>query len=294
VSLPGRRLGRLPAACLLVLWFPLAAQDFGDVKVERAGDKFLFADGPVWSHEGWLIFCDVPANRILKFVPGQGAESFRENSNGADGNAIDSQGRLYTCETRARRVTRTDKKGKIEVIAEKFEGKRLNAPNDITVRHDNQVYFTDPAFGNQMDTRELNFFGVYHITPKGDLEVVAKPKGRPNGITLSPGGKILYVTNSDEKKVYAYDLDKNGVASGERVLISGIDGVPDGIRTDEKGNLYMAAKAVLVYTPEGKLIRQVPLSEKPSNLAFGDADLQSLYVTARTSLYRLRVPIKGW
>jgi sugar lactone lactonase YvrE len=282
------------AACLVAVWFPLAAQDFDDVKVERAADKLLFAEGPAWAHEGWLIFCDVPSNRMMKFVPGEGTQVYRENSNGAEGNAIDSQGRLYTCEARARRVTRTDKKGKIDVIAEKFEGKRLNAPNDITVRHDFQTYFTDPAFGSQMEGRELNFFGVYHISPKGDLEVIAKPKGRPNGIALAPGGKILYVTNSDEKKVYAYDLDKNGVASNERVALSGIEGIPDGIRTDEKGNLYIAAKAVLIYTPEGKLIRQIPLSEKPSNLAFGDSDLQSLYVTARTSVYRLRLPVKGW
>jgi len=285
---------RFPAACLLAVGIPIAAQDFDEVKVERAADKLHFAEGPAWAREGWLIFCDVPTNRIMKFVPGEGTQVYRESSNGADGNAIDSQGRLYTCETRSRRVTRTDKKGKIDVLAEKFEGKRLNAPNDITVRHDNHAYFTDPAFGNQVEARELNFYGIYHITPKGELEIVAKPKGRPNGITLSPSGKALYVTNSDEKKVYAYDLDKNGTASGERVLIQGIEGVPDGIRTDEKGNIYIAAKSVLIYSPEGKFIRQIPLSEKPSNLAFGDVDMQSLYVTARTSLYRLRLPVKGW
>ena len=286
--------GLVPAAFLLVIRVPASAQDFDQIKVERAADKLHFAEGPVWSHEGWLLFRDVPPSRIMKFVPGEGARVFREDSHGATGNALDSQGRLYTCETHARRVTRTDRKGKIDVIADKFEGKRLNAPNDVTVRHDNHVYFTDPAFGSQMDARELNFFGVYHITPKGELEIVAKPKGRPNGIALSPGGKVLYVGNSDEKKIYAYDLDKNGAPSSERALISAIEGIPDGIRTDEKGNIYVAAKAVLIYTPEGKLIRQVALSEKPSNLAFGDPDMQSLYVTARTSLYRLRVPVKGW
>jgi gluconolactonase len=286
-------LARLLSAAFIMA-AAVAAQDFNDLKVERAADKLQFAEGPVWSREGWLLFCDVPANRLVKFVPGEGQQVFRDNSNGASGNAFDAQGRLYTCETRARRVTRTDKKGKIDVIADKFEGKRLNAPNDITVRHDNNVYFTDPAFGNQMESRELNFFGVFRITPKGDLEVVAKPKGRPNGITLAPAGKILYVVNSDEKKVYSYDLDKNGAPSNEHVLISGIEGVPDGIRTDEKGNIYVAAKAILIYSPEGKLMRQVPLTEKPSNLTFGDSDMQSLYITARSSLYRLRLPVKGW
>jgi len=284
----------VPAAFLLTVAIPATAGDFDEIKVERAADKLQFAEGPTWLRDGWLLFCDVPSNRIMKFVPGQGTEVFRENSNGASGTAMDSQGRLYVCESRERRVTRTDKKGKIEVLAEKFQGKRLNAPNDIAVRHDNHVYFTDPPFGAQMDARQLDFFGVYHITPKGEMEVVARPKGRPNGIAFAPGGKILYVTNSDEKKVYAYDLDKNGVASGERVLISGIDGIPDGIRTDEKGNLYIAAKGVSVYSSEGKLLRYVALGEKPSNMAFGDVDMQSLYVTARTSLYRLRLPFKGW
>jgi gluconolactonase len=282
------------ATILLAAAIPIAAQNFDEIKVEKAADKLLFAEGPAWSRDGYLIFCDVPSDRLMKFVPGEGAQVYREDSHGADGNAIDAQGRLYTAEARGRRVTRTDKKGKIDVLADKFEGKRLNAPNDIVVRHDNHVYFTDPAFGSQMETRELNFFGVYHITPKGELEVIAKTKGRPNGIALSPNGKILYVTNSDEKKVYAYDLDKNGAASNEKVLISGIDGVPDGIRSDEKGNLYIAAKNVLIYAAEGKYIRSVPLAEKPSNMAFGDSDMQSLYVTARTSLYRVRLPVKGW
>ena len=283
----------LAAACLVPLAAPQSDNVF-DVKVERTADKLQFAEGPVWAREGWLLFCDVPTNRLMKWVPGESPQSFRDNSNGATGNAIDSQDRIYTCEARARRVTRTDRKGKIEVLADKFQGKRLNAPNDIAVRHDNHVYFTDPAFGNQMDTRELDFFGVFHLTPKGELSVVAKPKGRPNGIALSPNGKILYVADSDDKKIWAYDLDKNGEPSSERVAISGIEGVPDGLRTDDKGNLYVAAKAVLIYSPDGKILRRIPLQEKPSNLAFGDADMQSLYVTARTSIYRLRLPFKGW
>jgi len=279
---------------LLACCLPALAQDFDDIKVERVAEKLSFAEGPVWQRDGLLLFCDVPSNRILKFVGGEGTSVYRENTNGTQGLAFDSQGRLFACEAHARRVTRTDKKGKVEVIAERFEGKRFNAPNDLVVRHDNHLYFTDPAFGNQMDSRDLGFFGVYHVTPKGELEIIAKPKGRPNGIALSPNGKTLYVANSDEKRIYAYDLDNKGGVSNERAFISGIEGVPDGIKTDEKGNLYVAAKSVLIYTPEGKLIRQVPIAEKPSNLAFGDADLQSLFVTARTSLFRFRLPVKGW
>ena len=180
-------------------------------------------------------------------MPGEKPVVFRENSNGANGNAFDAQGRLYTCESRTRRVVRMDKKGEIEVLADKWEGKRLNAPNDIVVRKDGHVYFTDPAFGKQADARELDFYGVYHITPKEEMRLVAKPAGRPNGIALSHNGRVLYVANSDEHLVRAYDLDRNGELSNERVVISGMDGVPDGIRVDEEGNIYVAATGVMIF-----------------------------------------------
>ena len=283
----------MTAWVLALVALPLAAQDFSDVQVEKAAHGFRFTEGPAWSREGYLLFSDVPGNKIMKYVPGEGYPVFREPSNGANGNAFDAQGRLYTCESLARRVTRTDKKGHIEVLADKWEGKRLNAPNDIVVSKSGHVYFTDPAFGSQTDTRELDFYGVYHIEPKGELSVIARPAGRPNGITLSPNGRILYVANSDERNIRGYNVDRNGEVSGERTIVSGIEGVPDGIRTDEKGNLYVAAKGIQVYSPEGKLLATIPLAETPSNCAFGDADLQTLYITARTSLYRVRLDVKG-
>ncbi len=271
----------------------VCAQDLTDVLVETVGEGYVFAEGPVWSRGGYLIFSDAPRNKLLELKPSQHPAVFRDNSNGAMGNTFDAEGRLYTCETHLRRVTRTDKKGKIEVLAERWQDKRLNAPNDIVVRHDGQVYFTDPAFGNQQDERELDFYGVYHLSHKGELEVIAKPKGRPNGIAISPNGRVLYVTNSDERNVRAYDLDRNGQASNERVLVSGIDGIPDGVRVDEKGNLYVAADKIEVYTQEGKHLGSITLSQTPSNCAFGDDDFESLYITARTALYRVRLNVKG-
>jgi gluconolactonase len=270
-----------------------AAQDFTDVRVERVTTGYLFTEGPAWSHEGFLVFSDVPSSRIFQLTPGEPMSVYRSNSNGANGNTFDAQGRLYSCESHLRRVTRTDKKGKIEVLAERYQGKRLNAPNDIVVRKDGEIYFTDPAFGSQQDSQELDFFGVYHISRRGEIEVIAKPKGRPNGIALSPTGRVLYVTNSDERNVRAYDIDRNGAASNERILVSNIAGVPDGMRVDEKGNLYVAAAKLEVYSPEGKQLGSVPLNETPSNCAFGDADMESLYVTARTSVYRVRLNVKG-
>ena len=272
-----------------------SAQDLklDDVKIERVVAGLLFADGPAWSRENFLIFSDVPRDKLMKLTPGEPVAVLREDTRGANGNAFDAQGRLYTCEGRGRRVVRTDKHGKIEAIAERWDGKRLNAPNDIAVRKDGEAYFTDPAFGYQQDSRELNFFGVFHISRKGEVEVIAKPKGRPNGVAVSASGKTLYVSNSDERNIRTYDLDKNGSASNERVLISGIDGVPDGIRLDEKGNLYVAAQGLAVYSPDGKPVLTMPLSDKPSSCAFGDADLQTLYITARRSVYRVRMTVKG-
>ena len=199
---------------------------------------------------------------------GASAHHFSREFQRTLGNAFDSQGRLYSCETHARRVTRTDKKDRVEVIADKWQGKRLNAPNDIVIRKDGHAYFTDPAFGNQQDTRELDFYGVFHISPKGELDVLDKRQSRPNGIALSPSGKVLYVTDSDRHEVIAYDLDRTGLASNGHTVISQIEGVPDGIKTDEKGNLYVAARYIFVYTPEGKQLGSVRLPETPVESCF--------------------------
>ena len=269
---------------------PAVAQDFSEIKLEKIATGMKYAEGPAWSTEGFLIFSDTAANKQLKLTLGRGKPDSEDATGGAIGHAYDSQGRLYTCEFRERRVTRTDKTGKMTVVAARFNGKRFNAPNDIVVRHDGHVYFTDPAFGNQQDTQELDFNGVFHVTPKGEVEAIAKWKTRPNGIALSPNGKILYVTDSDAKLIRAYDLDHPGEG---RVLVEHLSGVPDGVRIDEKGNLWVAADAVYCYSAQGKLLGEIRLPEVPSNLAFGDGDLETLFITARTSLYRVKVGVKG-
>jgi gluconolactonase len=274
------------APLLAVLILPLAA---ADLQVEKIAHGLRFTQGPVWSPNGYLLFSDVPANKILKLTPDGATEVYRESSDGAAGNAFDTQGRLYTCETHARRVTRTDKKGRIEVLADKWDGKRFNAPDGIVVSKSGHIYFTDPAFGNQQDARELDFYGVYHIAPKGQLLVIAKPAGRPSGIALSPNGRVLYVANSDERNIRAYDVDRDGEVSHERVAVSKIDGIPLGICTAEDANLYVAAKGIAVYTPEGQFLTTIPVAETPAGCAFGDPGLQTLYITARTSLYRVRL-----
>jgi gluconolactonase len=252
-----------------------------------------FADGPVWSLEDFLLFSDTVTDKQHKYTPGKGVSEIGTRTGGTAGNAYDEKGNLYTCEFRERRVTRTSKNGKTDVIAARFEGKRLNAPNDVVVRRDGNVYFTDPAFGNQEDTRELDFNGIFRVTARGQIEAIAKWKTRPNGLALSSNGRMLYVSDSDGQAIHAFDLDRAGAASNERILISKIPGVPAGIRTDEMGNVYVAAKGVLIYSPQGALLRTIQLAETPSNLAFGDPDFSTLFVTARTLVYRIRLGVKG-
>jgi gluconolactonase len=279
-------------AILLLAALSSFAQDFDNLNIEKVAGGFQFTEGPVWSRDGYLLFSDVPDNKIWR-VSAEGKSVFREASNGANGNTFDAQGRLYSCESRSRRVTRTSKDGKIEVLAEKFEGKRLNAPNDIVVRKDGHVYFTDPAFGAQADSRDLDFYGIFHITPRGQLNLVAKTPGRPNGAALSPNGRLLYVADSDERVLRVFDVASNGTASNGRVLVSGINGPPDGIRTDEKGNIWVTCNNVSVFSPEGKLVGKIDFPETPRNLTFGDQDFQTLYVTALKSVYRVRLNVKG-
>lgn len=277
---------------VLALTLTCPAQDFSKLAIEKVAGGFTFTEGPVWSRDNYLLFSDVPENKIWR-LSSEGKSAYREASNGANGNTFDTQGRLYSCESKARRVTRTDKKGAIEVLADKFDGKRLNAPNDIVVRKDGHIYFTDPAFGAQADSRELDFYGIYHLPPKGPLELIAKTEGRPNGIALSPNGKLLYVADSDARLVRAFEVASNGKATEGRTLISQIDGPPDGIRTDEKGNIWVTCNNVAVYSPEGKFINKIDFPETPRNLTFGDVDFSTLYVTALKSIYRVHLNVKG-
>ena len=169
------------------------------------------------------------------------------------------------------------------------KGKRFNAPNDIVVRRDGHVCFTDPLY-TPLDVRDLDFYGIYHVTPKGRIETIARMQTRPNGVTLSPDGKILYVGN--ERKILAYDLNRNGQASNERVIIADLPSGPDGIRTDAKGNLYLTSGGIVVYSPAGQLLGRITLPGGARNLAFGDKDLRTLYMIGN-SLYRVRVPVPG-
>jgi gluconolactonase len=261
--------------------------------VERVASGLGYVEGPVWSKKGFLFFSDMLASRILKMAAANHVETYRDDSNGTNGNALDAQGRLYSCERDGRRVVRREVNGHVTVIASLFEGKRLNDPNDVVVRRDGQVYFSDSRPRGSLQPFELDSAGLYHVNPLGKISLIAKMPA-PNGVTLTPDGHTLYVSDTAERTIIAYDLDADGNASRKRIFISGIDGGPDGLRVASNGNVYIAARGIAIYSPAGKLLQTIELPETPANCAFGDRDLKTLYVTARTSIYRVRIPDKGF
>lgn len=247
-----------------------------------------FVDGLAWSRAGFLAIADVRQGKIFRFDANPHPAMLYENDGGASGLAYDAQGRLYICESESRRVTRVDK-GKTEILAADYQGKKFNAPNDIVVRKDGHVYFTDPAFGAANDRRELDFYGVWHISPKGDLDVLAKWQTRPNGLALSADGKTLFVADSDRHAVVAIDPEHGN----QRDVVKGISGVPGGLKTDANGRIYVAAKGVATYSPDGKLQRTLLEGERAVNCAFGENDLESLFIAARGNIYRVKLGVKG-
>ena len=263
--------------------------------VERFGGDFAFTEGPVWvtNQGGYLLFSDIYNNETMKMAAPDQATVYRHFTNAGNGNSMDAQGRLYTAERDGHRISRLDLNGQVTTFAGKYDGKRFNSPNDVVVRRDGQVYFSDPASAAVFEKRELDFNGVYHVTPDGKVTLITKMT-RPNGVALTSDGKTLYVDDTTERKVLAFDLDTDGNASNGRVFLSGLEGGPDGLRVAANGNVYIATGPVVVFSPEGRLIRTIHLPELAANLEFGGPDLKTLYITARTSVYRVRVPDQGW
>lgn len=266
-------------------------------QLERIATGFQFTEGPVWHPDGYLLFSDIPADRIYKWTPPDKLEVFRQPSGNSNGLTLDRQGRLIACEHGNRRVSRTEANGRVVPLATHYQGKRLNSPNDVVVKSDGSIYFTDPPYGVQPEERELDFQGVYCIAPDGTLILVADDFERPNGLAFSPDERILYIDDTVRRHVRAFDLRPDGTLANGRVFAemnSPVPGGPDGMKLDVEGNLYVTGPGgVWLFDPHGRHLGILVTPEKPANLAFGDEDRRTLYITARTSVYRVRTRLPG-
>jgi len=264
---------------------------------ERLATGFQFTEGPVWMADGYLLFSDIPANIMYKWTPENGAEVWREPSGNSNGLTRNSDDLLLACEHGNRRVSRTNPDGTVETIAGAYQGNRLNSPNDLVVKSDGVIYFTDPPYGIQPEEKEQLHNGVYRILTDGSLELMATDFERPNGLAFSPDESILYIDDSYYRHLRAFDVREDGILENSRIICD-MDhpqpGSPDGLKVDEEGHIYVTgATGVWVFEPDGELLGVIAPPERPANCAWGDEDKKSLYLTAQTSLYRIRTTVAG-
>ncbi|MEG4941550.1 SMP-30/gluconolactonase/LRE family protein [Microcoleus sp. F4-D5] len=267
-------------------------------KLEKLAGDFQFIEGPIWHPDGFLLFSDIPANIIYKFGSNQQVEVFRRPSGKANGNTLDQENRLLTAEHENRRVSRTEKDGKVITLADRYEGKRLNSPNDLVVKSDGSIYFTDPSYGVSKEQEELGFYGVYRLAPDGKLTLLVKDLVLPNGIAFSPDEQKLYVNNSEAGYIAVFDVKPDGTVTNEQLFAELKDasqsGVPDGLKVDLEGNIYSTGPGgVWIFSRDGKLLGKISVPETATNLAWGESDRKTLYITASKSLYRIRLKIPG-
>jgi gluconolactonase len=304
--------GRYPDPLIRILDPSFARYRLNSAKVERLATGMRWSEGPVWFGDGrYLLWSDLPNNRIMKWEEETGAVSvYRKPSGNANGNTRDRQGRLVSCEHEARRVTRTEYDGTITVLAERFDGKRLNSPNDVVCKFDGSIWFTDPPFGilGNYEGREAKPelpTNVYRLDPaSGRLTVIAGDINRPNGLCFSPDEKTLYVIEAgvSPRVIRAYDVvdGGTGVANGRVLVTAEAEGTPDGMRADVDGNLWVgwgmgtaALDGVTVFNREGRRIGRIDMPERVANVCFGGLHRNRLFMAASTSVYALYVNTQG-
>ncbi len=288
--------------------FQVVEESFAQVALQQASletisEGFGFTEGPVWlPGKAALVFSDIPRDTLHIYKPGKAVDVFRKPSHHANGNILDLQGRLITCEHGSRRVTRTDAEGNVEVLAQTYQGKKLNSPNDVAVKSDGTIWFTDPPYG--LDLKKLDEqmeqpgCYVYRLDPGAQEPVpVAKTLTYPNGLCFSPDEKILYVADSHHKvhKVYRFEVKKDNTLGEKKLLADIRPGLPDGIRCDVKGRLYVTCgEGVQVYDSEGKLLGKILTPKTPANACFGGPDNKTLFLTSQDSVYRIETGAEGF
>lgn len=275
-----------------------------DVAFEPLGTGFDFTEGPVWHpSRKHLIFSDMPGNHMRRWSASEGVQTFRQPSNMANGNAYDPEGRLVTCEHATSRVTRTEPDGAITVLATHYEGKELNSPNDIIVKRDGAIYFSDPTFGRMAyyglpREPELSFQGVYRLDPNlATLTLLVDDFAQPNGLCFSRDESRLFVNDTERMHIRVFDVRPDETLRNGRVWAETVGegpGAPDGLKIDSQENVYCCGPGgIHVFAPDQTCLGVIRVPEVSANFTWGDDDLRSLFITASTSLYRVRVKVPG-
>ena len=268
-----------------------------DAQLTSVASGFGFTEGPVWDESGFLYVSDEVQNKIYRVYPNATKESLVALGD-PDGNTFDMKRRLIDCASVLRAMIRVAPDGQYTILADRFEGKRFNSPNDVVTGPDSALYFTDPALDLPPGQKqEIPFQGVYRLDDSGRVSLLVKDMSQPNGLAFSPDGKLLYVDDTDRRDIRVFDFSANGTVSNERLFGDehGSGGVPDGMRVDEDGNLFVVGpRGIWVWNARGQHLGTILLPEQPANLTWGDNDYRSLYITAATSVYRIRTRTRGF
>jgi gluconolactonase len=284
---------------------PRFSEVVGDsVAIEKLATGFLFTEGPLWhARDQHLLFSDMPGDHMRKWSARDGVSTFRKPCAQSNGLAWDRQGRLIVCEHATSRLTRTEPDGRSTTLASHYDGKELNSPNDVVVKSDGGIYFTDPIYGRaeyygNPRPLQLDFRGVYRAEPdRSKLTLLASDFGQPNGLCFSRDERQLYVNDTERQHIRVFDVQPGGTLANSRVWAetrgSGA-GAPDGMKMDSEGNIYCCGPGgIHVFDPQGTCLGVIAMPEYTANFCFGDNDFRSLFVTASTSIYRLRVTVSG-
>jgi gluconolactonase len=274
------------------------------VEFERLVSGCIFTEGPLWHrHERYLLFSDMPGDHLRRWSQKDGVSTFRKPCNKSNGLAWDLEGRLIVCEHASSRLTRTEADGSIAVLASHYEGKELNSPNDVVVKSDGAIYFSDPTYGRVEHygvprEPQLAYRGVYRLSPDGkSLSLLADDFGQPNGLCFSLDETVLFVNDTDRQHIRAFDVKADGSLANGRIWASTVGegpGAPDGMKIDSAGNVYCCGPGgIHVFTPDAVSLGIIKVPEYTANFCWGDDDLKSLFITASTSVYRIRVAIPG-
>jgi gluconolactonase len=274
------------------------------VEFERLGTGFIFTEGPLWHRrEKYLLFSDMPGDHLRRWSAKEGVTTFRQPCNKSNGLAWDLQGRLIVCEHATSHLTRTEPDGRSTVLASHYDGKELNSPNDVVVKSDGAIYFSDPVYGRKPHygvprDPQLSFRGVYRLSADGKtLALLADDFGQPNGLCFSLDEKVLFVNDTERQHIRAFDLKADGTITNNRIWARTLGegpGGPDGMKIDSAGNLYSCGPGgIHVFAPDATCLGVIRVPEHTANFCWGDDDFRSLFITASTSLYRVRVAIPG-